>query len=382
VQTINERKHRTKLEIASIKNKMMSDIEEFAVEMDKAKSAVSATQANILNSIRERLSATAGGTQASFSPSAKHTKPVDDGTVRVNDFAVSQAEIAELLGEINIESLAALLSGLQASEELVFSLYKTIQRTNAEVESLDMSNKELGGELALQTEKLDTLQSHNDQIKKDLENSITAIQKSIAEHEKDYNSHMDVISSISDDAMTLLGNIAIDEDALDQQLLASGITDRNVDAFLGLIEQRIDDLIQMGKAASRDALVCDDFVFREARSVAQFQTPTVPSLNDLGQQGDDEEELDENARVQPTNISVLKEYMKKRIQKHIKKTSQQSSMTVQQQENHQLAQAAASMTTPPCSPGGGGGHMVSTRRSGSSASATPVNVPELGAIKE
>ncbi len=39
--------------------------------------------------------------------------------------------------------------------------------------------------------------------------------------------------------------VAIDEEALDQQLLSTGITDRNIDEFLGLIEQRIDDLIQV-----------------------------------------------------------------------------------------------------------------------------------------
>ena len=39
--------------------------------------------------------------------------------------------------------------------------------------------------------------------------------------------------------------MASDEEALDQQLLSTGITDRNVDEFLGLIEQRIDDLIQV-----------------------------------------------------------------------------------------------------------------------------------------
>ena len=39
--------------------------------------------------------------------------------------------------------------------------------------------------------------------------------------------------------------MANDEAALDQQLLSTGITDRNIDDFLGLIEQRIDDLIQV-----------------------------------------------------------------------------------------------------------------------------------------
>jgi len=39
--------------------------------------------------------------------------------------------------------------------------------------------------------------------------------------------------------------ISIDGEALDQQLLSTGVTDRNVDEFLGLIEQRIDELIQV-----------------------------------------------------------------------------------------------------------------------------------------
>ncbi len=39
--------------------------------------------------------------------------------------------------------------------------------------------------------------------------------------------------------------VAIEDVLADQQLLDSGITDRNIDEYLGLIEQRIDDLIQV-----------------------------------------------------------------------------------------------------------------------------------------
>ena len=39
--------------------------------------------------------------------------------------------------------------------------------------------------------------------------------------------------------------VAIDEEALDQQLLSTGITDRNITDYLGLVEQRIDELIQV-----------------------------------------------------------------------------------------------------------------------------------------
>ncbi len=43
----------------------------------------------------------------------------------------------------------------------------------------------------------------------------------------------------------MCAQVAIDQAALDQQLLSTGITDRNIDDFLGLVEQRIDDLIQV-----------------------------------------------------------------------------------------------------------------------------------------
>jgi hypothetical protein len=39
--------------------------------------------------------------------------------------------------------------------------------------------------------------------------------------------------------------VAADEDALDQQLISSGLNDRNIEAYLGIIEQRLDYLIQV-----------------------------------------------------------------------------------------------------------------------------------------
>jgi hypothetical protein len=42
-----------------------------------------------------------------------------------------------------------------------------------------------------------------------------------------------------------VAQVAQEEAAGDQQLLSAGVNDRNVEDFLGLIEQRIDDLIQV-----------------------------------------------------------------------------------------------------------------------------------------
>ena len=77
------------------------------------------------------------------------------------------------------------------------------------METLDLENKRLEEELQVQMQKLEGLQSHNNQVKNDLELNTTAIQKSIAKYEQDYGAHVEVLSSISENLMTLLRNVSI-----------------------------------------------------------------------------------------------------------------------------------------------------------------------------
>jgi len=162
--------------------------------------------------------------------------------------------------------------------------------------------------------RLQELEGHQEQVKQELEKNIQSLKTMIAKYDADYSRNMEVLSSISDPLMGLLKNVAVDEAAIDQQLLSTGISDRNIHEFLGLIEQRIDDLIQMSKAANHQALKKDDFLKLSTndKTVPGFQIPTPPALND---NNDDDEELDDPVRLQPVNITVLKDLMQKKMQK-------------------------------------------------------------------
>ena len=79
--------------------------------------------------------------------------------------------------------------------------------------------------------------------------------------------------------------MAIEEEALDLQLLSTGINERNIISFLGLIEDRIDDLIQMSKASAHNALHREDFILRSTleeknsmKNCSNVKVPTLPSL--------------------------------------------------------------------------------------------------------
>jgi hypothetical protein len=92
---------------------------------------------------------------------------------------------------------------------------------------------------------LHQLEGQQDLVKQEVEKNILALKSQIAKYEADYTRHMEVVGGVSENLLNLLKNIAVDEAAVDQQLLSTGVTDRNIHEFLGVVEQRIDDLIQV-----------------------------------------------------------------------------------------------------------------------------------------
>lgn len=89
------------------------------------------------------------------------------------------------------------------------------------------------------------LESNQSEVKHDLEKSIDSIKAQREKHEQEYAKNLNILSSVSDNLLNILKNVAVDEAALDQQLLSTGISDRNLEEYLGLVEQRIDELIQV-----------------------------------------------------------------------------------------------------------------------------------------
>jgi hypothetical protein len=68
----------------------------------------------------------------------------------------------------------------------------------------------------------------------------------------------------------------------------------------------------MSKAANHQQLKKEDFLKTITSDKNSFQSPTPPAFAD---NAEEEEEFDDPVRLQPVNISVLKDLMQKRMQK-------------------------------------------------------------------
>jgi DNA repair exonuclease SbcCD ATPase subunit len=230
--------------------------------------------------------------------------------------------ISELLSEVGVDSLDQLIQILQTSEDEIFHIYNEIQSKNDENEKLDATIKHLEQELQERIRQLEMLEENTQKLKSELEQNIEHIKASMAKYDRDYSKNLEVLNSASPNLMLLLKHISDEEEALDQQLLSTGPTDRNIDEMLGLIEQRVDDLIQIKVAAQKNQLKKDDFTKQvQIIKPAALSVPTLPSFHDIDkdEKGDDDDEDGDDKRkervterVVPVHIQALKDSMIKK----------------------------------------------------------------------
>ena len=331
---VNEEKHRLDVHINNMKESMFRDMNLFSNELVNAKRNISQTQTNILDSIRERLQNTFNNLdllEDDAGASSKHAPPTPAARVG-NEAEERRVALQELLQEVQVESLEKLIVTLQQSEEVIFAKYNDIQSATSDKEKLELENKHLEEEVARQTAELEELESSNEKKQRDLGLAIANIQASTAKYEADFEKNEAALSLMQNNMVKLFKNIAIDE-ALDQQIIENGVNDRNIPEYLGLVEQRIDELIQMRKAAEHQLLEREDFgksAFRKKEG--SLVRPTLPDSRFDGPDDDlafGDEGVGAGAgagaaavgegRVQPVSISMLKEFMHKKVQRGLKK---------------------------------------------------------------
>mmetsp|Transcript_34816 Transcript_34816/g.64944 ORF Transcript_34816/g.64944 Transcript_34816/m.64944 type:complete len:497 (-) Transcript_34816:163-1653(-) len=323
--SINNKKLKAKSDKTNIKNQMISDMEEFSREMQVAKENISSNQETVIEAIREKMTSQFVDEWDEFegenTSATNHTAPSEfRETLAATISRSDEDEIRALLKATNLTSVDELLGNMQQCEDSIFSMYKNIQLSGEELEKLELENKILESQAEEQVQKLQTVEGHNDKVREDLEQHISAIQKSVAYYENGYNSNMGVLSAIVESLTSILKHVALDEDVAGQQLISQGVNDRNIEAYLGVVEQRIDDLIQISKAAQRESFTGTDFhaPIKEKKPVV-LHVPHLPTLHSADNNDEAEDNEDENlaTRVQPVNIALLKDFMHKKIQKGI-----------------------------------------------------------------
>ncbi|OQS07425.1 hypothetical protein THRCLA_00567 [Thraustotheca clavata] len=151
--------------------------------------------------------------------------------------------LAKIRKKTGIKDVGELANALIAAEEKNFSLFNMINELNTEMESVEIENNRF---LNLIKECQGCGSDINRaRIKASLEEQIEKSKIKAAHFEARAAESNAVIDSIKAGAMNIFHKIGYNDEALIQQLNSTGLTDINMLKFLGIIEKRIGEIVQM-----------------------------------------------------------------------------------------------------------------------------------------
>ncbi|CAM9835805.1 unnamed protein product [Pylaiella littoralis] len=187
-----------------------------------------------------------------------------------NDFQAKAARVQELRAMLEKISAATSLATLDdfvpvmlEAEEENYNLFKLINELNKELEELEQEKSLLSDEI----DRLNQARSKRDQqaVKLSLQLQIDRSRATAKEYDHAYSRDVEVIKSIEESLISVFNKVGLSDKAASKQLIAMGVTDRNILLFLAQIEEQIDYIVY--NAAN------------DGTAVSNVRRPSTPVVN-------------------------------------------------------------------------------------------------------
>ena len=168
---------------------------------------------------------------------------------RVNSYAAAFATIAEFTGESDVEKL---VEQFVDAEEENFRLFSYVNQLNSEIEKLEEQIAELTREIARHRGEGSAHDAEKARAVRALDERLRRAESRARRYDRKYAAAMRTMAKLKDGAWRVFNKIGCNTEVNRALLGEDGVTDHNVMQYLGVIEQRTNEILQMF-AASRTA---------------------------------------------------------------------------------------------------------------------------------
>lgn len=152
------------------------------------------------------------------------------------------AKIKRKTGMSDADDLAR---ALLAAEEKNFSLFNMINELNTEMEAVEVENNALEEVVAQCRGSGRSSDSYRRELKQRLEDQIHKSKQKVSFLESRHCEATDGMEAMKAGAMSIFHKVGQSDEAFTQQLAAHGLTDVTLAKMLGIIEQRVGELVDM-----------------------------------------------------------------------------------------------------------------------------------------
>eukprot|EP01135_Chromosphaera_perkinsii_P002361 Nk52_evm15s222 gene=Nk52_evmTU15s222 len=176
-------------------------------------------------------------------------KPTSQGpTEIVQSYDEAFAKIKEATG---IDDIDKLVEKFIEVEDQNFSLFNYVNELNNEIEKL----QEQISEVKLDIEKFRgqgvNMDNQRKKILKELEDKLTVTEQSAESYEAKHTQAAKIINQLKSGIQSIFTRIGCDKSQITDMLGSAGVTESNMMQYLGIIEQRTNEILQTYNAASQ-----------------------------------------------------------------------------------------------------------------------------------
>lgn len=194
-----------------------------------------------------------------------------------------------------IQSVDEIITRFLEAEEQNFSLFNYVNDVNSEIERLEQAIAEMRNKIEKYRGQGMSSDSQRRRALRDLEDKLSRVQQKIEEHEQRYQKSMRVISQLKNGIHSIFTRIGAASSSVEELLGNQGVTESNMLQYLGIIEQRTSELLQMYTASQMGQTVFESSLQLPV-PVPSGPTPKLhvvpPSYDEVssGDEHDDEED--------------------------------------------------------------------------------------------
>lgn len=168
---------------------------------------------------------------------SERLKSVEDGLTKIK----------KKTGMSDADELA---KALISAEEKNFSLFNMINELNTEMEALEIENNALEELIEQCKGSGHNSDSYRQELKQHLEDQIEKSKQKVAFFELRHGESADAMETMKNGATNIFHKVGHSDEAFAQQLMSHGVTDVTMTKLLGIIEQRIGELVDIHNIAT------------------------------------------------------------------------------------------------------------------------------------
>ena len=193
---------------------------------------------------------------------------------------------AKIEAATGIHDIDELVNTFIKAEENNFTLFKFVNDLSNDIENTESQIKEMKTELDSYMGKGMSTDNQRRKLLDDLEEKLIKTQKKTGEHEIEYQSSVKKLDLVKAGIESIFSTLECDQDEFSELLGSQGVTESNMMVYLGIIEQKINEIIQA-------------YAYIKTEKAKEAEDPYLASLQNMLAIGPNQEPTHGRPRIDP-----------------------------------------------------------------------------------